>query len=158
MPAPAGLHLNTPDDDTPIQFTYLTQSGDTLEYIAERFELDPEDVNSVNPVGADVLLTPGETLYIPKRVGDTLTGETLLPDSEVVYSPSVADFSVEEFVQSAGGYLSRYKEHVYSEWLSGAEIVERVAVESSVNPKVLLAVIEERSGWVLGEPPEPVDE
>ncbi len=40
---------------------------------------------------------------------------------------------------------------------TGAKIVERVAVETSVNPRLLLAVLEDQSGWVLGEPSEPVE-
>jgi hypothetical protein len=39
--------------------------------------------------------------------------------------------------------------------LSGAEIVQKVAVENSINPRILLAVLEYRSGWVYGEPDDP---
>ena len=41
------------------------------------------------------------------------------------------------------------------EWLTGSEIVRRVALESSINPKVLLAFLEFRSGWVRGQPSDP---
>jgi len=36
--------------------------------------------------------------------------------------------------------------------LSGAAVVQRVADELSVNPKLLLAVLEYQSGWVFGAP------
>jgi hypothetical protein len=41
--------------------------------------------------------------------------------------------------------------------LTGADIVEKVALENSINPRFLLAFLEFRSGWVLGEPDEPAD-
>jgi hypothetical protein len=41
---------------------------------------------------------------------------------------------------------------VQGETFTGAEIVERVAVELSVNPRLLLALLEFRSGWVMGSP------
>jgi hypothetical protein len=36
--------------------------------------------------------------------------------------------------------------------LTGAEIIERVCIESSVNPRLMLALLEYRSGWVRGQP------
>jgi LasA protease len=55
-------------------------------------------------------------------------------------------------VIQAGGYLSSYGEIVNGEWLTGAEIIRLIAVENSINPRLLLAFLEHRSGWVLGEP------
>jgi hypothetical protein len=57
-----------------------------------------------------------------------------------------------DFIQEAGGKLSTYEEPVQGETFTGAEIVERVAVELSVNPRLLLALLEFRSGWVMGSP------
>ncbi len=91
--------------------------GIPLEYIAERFAVNPERISAADNIKSDGLLPPGEVLTIPNTLGDTSTNQPLLPDSEVVYSPSVADFSVEDYVSSAGGYLSRFDEHVYDEWL-----------------------------------------
>ena len=41
------------------------------------------------------------------------------------------------------------------EWVTGSQIVQRVALESSINPQVLLAFLEFRSGWVRGQPHDP---
>ncbi len=81
--------------------------------------------------------------------------DALLPDSEVIYSPSSADFDLDGYIQQAGGYLSRYRETIGDETLSGAEIVRRVAVETSANPRILLAFLEHRSQWVFDEPADP---
>jgi hypothetical protein len=77
----------------------------------------------------------------------------LLPDSEFVYSPTALDFDVDAFVTQAGGYLSTYREYLGSTaWTSGAAIIRRVALENSINPRLLLAVLEYQSGWVYGQP------
>ena len=52
--------------------------------------------------------------------------------------------------------MSTYREQVNpGEWLTGSEIVQRVASKSSINPQVLLAFLEYRSGWVRGKPFDP---
>jgi LasA protease len=141
-------------DDGP-HFTYFTQSGDTLSAVAKRFSVDPDQIASSVPVPLGQMLPPGQELLIPDQVGDAAYFEPLLPDSEVIYSPSTIDFDIQGFFDRAGGYLSSYGETVKGEWLSGSEIVQKVALENSINPRLLLAILEFRSGWVLGEPTDP---
>ena len=78
--------------------------------------------------------------------------DALLPDSAVVYSPATVDFSIAETIQNASGFLASYHETIDGVEYSGAEIVQRVAQETSTNPRVLLVILESRSGWVLGQP------
>jgi LasA protease len=96
-------------------------------------------------------LPHGQKLIIPNVLEDVTAPDPLLPDSELVYSPSAASFNVENFVNSAGGYLSTYKGLVNEELLSGAEIVQKIADELSVNPRLLLGILEYRTGWVYEE-------
>jgi hypothetical protein len=91
-------------------------------------------------------------LSIPDRLGETTYPDALLPDSEVIYSPSTLDFPLETYIQNSPGYLSTYGELVDGEWVSAVEIVKRVSADHSINPKLLLAFLEYRSGWVLGQP------
>ena len=58
----------------------------------------------------------------------------------MIYSPSVSTFKVLDYVNQSGGFLSTYTEQVDEEWLPGADILRRVAVENSVNPLLLLLV------------------
>jgi LasA protease len=87
---------------------------------------------------------------------DPAFGQSLLPDSEVIYSPSVADFDVRAFIDGAGGYLGSYAEWIDNDWYSGAGIIERVAIVNSVNPRLLLALLEFRSNWVYSQQPDPL--
>jgi murein DD-endopeptidase MepM/ murein hydrolase activator NlpD len=79
----------------------------------------------------------------------------LLPDSEVINSPGSKNFDTAAFVTFQGGFLTQYRELVAGTWLSGAEIVERVALNHSINPRLLLAILEYRSGWV-SDPRRPI--
>ncbi len=72
----------------------------------------------------------------------------IIPDSELVYGPASATLDVEAFVAEQEGYLISYSEEVDKQRLSGAQIVRRVSYEYSVNPRLLLALLEYQSGWV----------
>ena len=138
-------------DDSGQAFIYYTQPGDTLQALAKRFAVEPEQLSSHQPIPQIEMFPAGQQLLIPNQVGDTGYGEFLLPDSEVLFSPSAKDFLVEEFINSSDGYLSTYGETVKGNWLSGADIVNKVAQENSINPRILLALLEWRSGWVYGQ-------
>ena len=130
---------------------YLTQSGDTLEIIAARFQVRLRDIEIYPKLPADQLLDPGQILVIQRPGINSPMAARLLPDSEVVYSPSTADFNTQDFVTSAGGYLSSHQEYMGSTGLtSAAEIIERVAVENSIHPRLLLALLEYQCGCVTG--------
>ena len=76
----------------------------------------------------------------------------------MVYSPAVADFDIQGYIAQAGGYLSSYSETVEpAELVTGVQIVRRVALETSINPQLLLAFLEYRSGWVRGQPAAQAD-
>ena len=91
------------------------------------------DLQEVLPVTEDQLLDPGTQLVIPRPEGSWPSLERILPDNEVVYSPGVLGFDTPEYVNQAGGYLSTYTEYLRSSgYTSGAEIVERVAMENVV--------------------------
>jgi hypothetical protein len=133
------------------QWEYITQSGDTLEIIAARFKVALKDVEIQPGVPVDQLLDPGRIVRVNRPRLDESSVSWLLPDPEVVYSPSTAGFNTQDFVASAGGYLSEHQEYMRSTGLtSAAEIIERVAVENSFHPRLLLAILEYQCGCVTG--------
>lgn len=139
------------------QVTYLTQPGDTLAALVKRFAVQPGDIQVPAGIDAGGYLPPATPLSIAVQPASTLPSSALLPDSEILYGPSSAGFSVESYVRDANAYLNSYSEVVDGETLTGAQIVARVAEEDSINPRILLAFLEFRSGWVLGWPKQPVD-
>ncbi len=132
---------------------YYAQSGDSLAAVAARFGIDPSQITSPEQIPARGLITPNQLLIIPHGLVNTTSALHLLPDSELVDSPSASDFNIEAYISQAGGYLSTYTEWLGStEWTSGAQIIQRVAIENSINPRLLLAILEYQSGWVFGQP------
>jgi hypothetical protein len=146
-PGPAGASGS-------LTYTYA-QSGDTLAAVASHFGVKPEEISSQHPLSPSGYLTPGQELSLPSRLGEVPYPWAVLPDSEVVFSPSAGDFDVGGFVTGTNGYLKSYTEEIEGKTLSGSQIVEKIARESSVNPRFLLAFLEYRSGWVFGQPDDP---
>jgi LasA protease len=72
----------------------------------------------------------------------------LIPDSELVYGPPSATFDIAGYVASQGGYLQSYHERVMGEDMDGAGIVRLVALDYSISPRLLLALLENQTGWV----------
>ncbi|MBP1701002.1 MAG: hypothetical protein H6Q38_109 [Chloroflexi bacterium] len=144
---------NPQDGDLPMM--YYAQAADTLPVLATRFGVEPSEIASSEPLPGTAYLTPGQVLFIPARLGTTTSAERLLPDSEVVFSPSAADFDTEAFVAQAGGRLATFQDWLKNVGtLSGAKIVYKVALENSINPRLLLALLEYQNGWVYGNPEE----
>jgi hypothetical protein len=156
IPLPTQGQILPPSEDPHI--LYYTIAGDSLPVVSLHFGVDMNTITSPNPMERESLLPPGQLLIIPNKLSETTSTHKLLPDSEVTCSPSTIDFDIDGFVQEAGGYLATYEEYLASTgWTSGADIIGRVALEYSVNPRLLLAFLEFNSGWVYGFP-DPDDE
>lgn len=131
---------------------YYTQAGDTLASITGRFGVLESEIKTNEILPAHGLIKPNQLLIIPDRLGETTSATMIMPDSEVVYSPSAADFDVISFVESTNGFLKNYSQQMASGNKSGAEIVKLVALENSINPYLLLSILEFKSHWVYGQP------
>jgi murein DD-endopeptidase MepM/ murein hydrolase activator NlpD len=149
----AGFITPSPDpaSSAPLASTepYLVQYGDTVGGIALEYNVAPETIADLNGLADVASISIGQVLQVPiagvERVGPAAK---IAPDSEVVYGPSTVDFDIEDFVSRSDGYLRAYTEEIEGEVLSGAQIVQRIAERYSVGPRVLLALIELRGGWL----------
>jgi LasA protease len=145
-----------PASPTPIQtgpILYYVQAGDTLHAVAVRFGVNSEEISSPDPIPEDGFINPNQLLIIPNRLANTTIGTHVLPDSEFVFSISASDFDIQEFVSTAGGYLSDYHEFLSSNGESfGYEIMQILATDNSINPRLLLAMLEYQSGWIYSTP------
>jgi LysM repeat protein len=132
---------------------YYTQAGDTLPAIAIRFKVKAKDIISAEQLSATGFLDPNVLLMIPPTLNNTSNNLKLIPDSEIVFSPSALDFDIDGFVVDGGGYLSTYREYLNSTgWISGSGIIRKVAIENSISPRLLLSLLQFKSGWVYGQP------
>ena len=146
-PTPDAQHvLPTPRTDAE---EYVVQSGDTLGKIAQRYGVTVDLLASANAIEDPNLLNVGIALLIPApQPGLPGTSFKIIPDSEFVYGPQAAPFDIFLFVKNKNGYLANYREEIDGERVGGAAIIQRVAQEYSVNPRLLLAVLEYQSGWL----------
>jgi LasA protease len=138
---------------------YTVQPGDTLGRIAQQYGISLEALMQANGLNESSILSIGVVLNIPPVTADTNPGSSfkIIPNSELVYGPATIQFDLETYINSRGGYLADYLQEVNGEYLSGAQIVQRIAQNFSVNPRLLLALIEYRSGWVTNPAPSNID-
>ena len=148
--------------DTAVQVTssptilYYAQSGDWLPAVAKRFGVGVSEIASPKVLPESGLLDPGTLLIIPDKRDPSVQyapALQLLPDNEIVFSATALGFDIAGYVKDAGGYLSTYREWLNtSEWTTGAGVIERSAYENSVNPRLLLAILDYEARWVRGTP------
>jgi LysM repeat protein len=146
--------LESPTAGAP--YLYTAQAGDTLEVLAIRFGVDARQIASPQDISSG-LITAGQIFNIPNLLAETTPNDRLLPDSEIVFSPSAIGFSAASYAGPFGGYLMNYREYLPSDWYNGPAVIERVANEQSINPRVLLSILQQQSNWVLGEPLQGAD-
>lgn len=146
-PTPDSVHpLPTPRDKPAV---YIIQAGDTLGIVAQNYGVSLEQVIQANDLSNPNVLEIGQTITVPVPIlGSPGPDFKIVPDSELVYSPTSAQFDTEAFIQNLGGYLSLYSEEVNGTTLSGSDIVSRISQNFSVNPRLLLSVLEYQSHWV----------
>jgi len=146
-PTPAGLSNGTGVE------SYVVQPGETLSLIAVVFGCTIEEIVAANGLADADSIGIGQTLVIPVTATETGPYLKLIPDSELVYGPAYIHFDLAGFVAGQGGYLAGYTEEVEGRLLTGTEIVQLVSQRFSVGPRVLLTLLELRSGWVTNPQP-----
>jgi LasA protease len=153
-PTPDPLHFQP--DLTHGPDSYIVQPGDMLSAIAERYNVSLEAIIQANRISNPDSLEVGVTLVIPQMTPQ-LPGPAgkIIPDSELIYGPLSASFDITDFIDSKAGYLATFTQQVNGEMLDSTEIIQRISQDYSVNPRLLLAVLEYRSGWVTNRNPDP---
>ncbi len=157
------IYTPTPDNPHPLPQArtqveqYTVQPGESLAGIAQRFQISVDQLARDNGLANPNYVEVGQALTISLPSAENAgPAFKIIPDSELVNGPAAAGFDLEGFIQGQGGYLSGYSEEINDRSYTGAEIIARIAQEYSVNPRLLLAVLEYQSGWVTkARPPEP---
>ena len=155
-PDSSAMPIPLPEVDEGLFHVYAAQSGDTLRVVARHFGVASYEITSPGPIPETGIIPPGQLLVIPRNEANIEFRPLILPDSAVINSPCAQDFDTAGFVTEAGGYLSNFSQLVAGDRISGASVVQRVADNQSISPRLLLAFIEFRSGLVYGDHP-PLD-
>jgi murein DD-endopeptidase MepM/ murein hydrolase activator NlpD len=134
---------------------YIVQPGDSLGAIAARYSVNVELIVAANDITDPNILSVGQSLVIPVATPQAPgPGFKIIPDAELVNGPFAALFNVDDFINKSPGYLASYKEEVDDKSYSGAQIVSMIARDYSVNPRILLAVLQHQSGWLTERNPK----
>ncbi len=103
---------------------YTVQQGETLPALALRFGVDEHEILTHLPLFFTGLLPIGVQIQVPDQLENTLPHPNpILPDSEVIYGPSTANFDAFDYIKAAGGFLAGYEELVRGEMMTGPSIV-----------------------------------
>ncbi|VAW33906.1 hypothetical protein MNBD_CHLOROFLEXI01-1129 [hydrothermal vent metagenome] len=147
-PTPDNPHETAVSPNGNTTSNHTVAVGETLGYIAQLYGTTIEDLLERNQLDNGDLLFVGQTLQVPISAAQIGSDFKLIPDSELVYGPAAAGFDIQNLVALHSGSLLNYEETVEDQLLSGSEIVSLVAHRFSVNPRLLLAALEYRAGWV----------
>jgi LasA protease len=143
------------DRSSPTVFSYTVQSGDSRLALAARFIVPVDQIRAASSgrLLEAGFLPPGLSLLIPTQTGAWPAARHVFPDGEVVYGPSAATFNVESYLRQADGVLADWQEYLPSTEMTPAPaIIERVALENSINPRLLLALLEYSCGCITEKP------
>ena len=138
---------------------YIVQSGDTLPALAQHFNTNIAEIREANPIIPEnaTTLPPGMPMKIPIYFMPLWgTSYQILPDSLYVNGPHQAGFDSQSFLNDKPGWLKGYIEYAAGDNRTAAEIIDLVATNFSVSPRLLLALLEYQVGGVT-QPDSPLE-
>jgi murein DD-endopeptidase MepM/ murein hydrolase activator NlpD len=136
---------------------HVVQSGETLTAISAAYGLSIDSILEVNEFANPDILSVGQVVRLPEPPSDLTPGWKLLPDSKLVRAPGSPAFDTAAFIAEQPGYIRIATDEVETRQADGsrqkttlnaAQIVDRVSREFSVDPRLLLAMLEYRAGWL----------
>lgn len=128
---------------------YTAQSGDTLPALAAHFNTTVDEIlaaNSFIPRDATTM-PPGMPMRIPIYYAPFWgSSYQIIPDSLFINGPAQVGFDTAAFIESHTGWLNGYTEYAFDDNRSAAQIIDYVAKQFSVSPRLLLALLEYQAG------------
>lgn len=138
---------------------YIAQDGDTLSALASHFNTTVREIRLANPIiPADATtMPPGMPMKIPIYY-QSLWGSPyqIIPDSLFINGPAQVDFDPGAFVREQPGWFKNYHLYAGGEERYGGDLIENIAINYSISPRLLLAILEYQTGALTNpNPPDP---
>jgi LasA protease len=136
---------------------YVVQPGDTLSGIAIANGITVELLIALNQIENPNLLSVGQVLQLPAPPTEFTPARQLLSNVRFVRSAPAIGFDVATFVNEQSGYIRTATDEVSQGLATGfriqrnltaSEVIERVSREHSVDPRLLIALLEYKAGWL----------
>jgi LasA protease len=138
---------------------YMAQGGDTLPALAARFNTPIAEILTANPfIPADATtMPPGMPMQIPIYYRPFWGSQyQIIPDNLFINGPAQVGFDSAAFLAEQPGWFNGYIEYAFGGNRSGAQIVDYVAQQFSLSPRLLLTLLEYQAG-ALTQPVKPPD-
>jgi LasA protease len=136
---------------------YTAQTGDTLPALAARFNTTVDEIFAANPqIPQDATtMPPGMPMNIPIYFLALWANPfQILPDHAFVFGPTLVGFNTSAYLESQPGWLKNYHVYAGGKWRTGGELIDFVAINYSINPRLLIALLEYQGGALtLSDPP-----
>ena len=144
----------TPFDARPVYppgtlVDYTAQSGDNLDLLSVRFGTSPSEIRFSNPEIPEGVTTlpPGFPMKMPiYYVPFWGPSYQIIPDAAFVYGPDLLDFDLRVFLDSTTGWFKYYGALIQEKYRNSAGVIRYYAENYSLNPKLLLALVEYQTG------------
>ena len=136
---------------------HIVQWGDTLSQIAAQYDVSLASILAVNDLENPDLLEVNQIINLPQVTVTYTLASQIMSDARLVRSASAQSFDTAAFIRSRPGIIGSLNIPVatrqangsaLTDILSASQIVERVSLEYSVDPRILLALLEYRAGWL----------
>lgn len=138
---------------------YIAQTGDTLPALAVHFNTTEREIRKANPqIPLDATtMPPGMPMKIPIYY-EPLWGTPfqIIPDSLFVNGPAQVGFDSGDFVRQQPGWFKTFHRYINGAERYGGDLIDNIAVNYSVSPRLLLAILEYQTGALTNPaPPDP---
>ncbi|MBN1230623.1 MAG: LysM peptidoglycan-binding domain-containing protein [Anaerolineales bacterium] len=130
---------------------YIAQTGDTLPALAAHFDTSVEEIAEANPdiPRSATTLPQGMPMQIPIYYRPYWgTSYQIIPDNAYINGPDVVGFDTQNYLDQTKGWLKDYTAYASGQTRTGAQIVDLVATNFSISPRVLLAILEYQAGAI----------
>lgn len=136
---------------------YTVRPGDTLSAIAAANNMAVESLMEVNQITDPNLISVGQVIKLPPPRDQQTPDVPLLTDAALVRGLRGSTFDVAGFAAQQPGFIRTATDRVTTrradgfgvdKVLTAAEVISRVSLEFSVDPRLLLALLEYRAQWL----------
>ncbi len=144
---------------------HIVQPGDTLSRIAQQYGTSLAALIAENNLANPDIIEVGQIIRLPSMPTAMSPSTLLIADGLFVRGPYSSGFDVQTFITQQPGYLRQLTDTVttntdtgagFDEMLTSWEIVERVSLEYSVDVRLLLSLLEMKSGLLSNPTPDPL--
>lgn len=141
---------------------HVVKAGDTLFGIAQQYGVSLESLMAANTLINPDVLNVGQVIALPNTPTAQTPALPLIPDSRFVRGPGSSGLDIAGYIASVPGYIKTASDMVTFNQANGAgrprlltaaQVIEEVSLEYSVDPRLLLAALEFRAGWLSNPAP-----